>query len=431
MGKPNMTTLGQSFSARRSLPTLASLALLTFAAHADDWPAFRGPAGNGVAQEDKAPLHWGPRKNVRWKASLPGPGNSSPIVSRERAFITCAEAGGQKRNLYCFNRRNGEKLWVRTVEFPIVEPTHRSNPYCASTPVADGSNVVVWHGSAGVFCYNFDGKELWKKNLGEVRHDWGYASSPILHGGKVILNFGPGVRTFLAALDLKTGDLLWKRDEPGGLDATDKRMVGSWSTPIVVPVHGKDQILCSMPSRVIACDPETGSVLWTCAGLATEKVDVVYASPLVAGGIGVAFTGWINGPTIGFKLGGSGDATAANRLWLEKQPQRIGSGVVVDGRLFIVNAGPGTAQCIECQTGKVRWTERLEGGESWGSVVLAAGRLYVTSRRGVTTVFRPDPEKLDVLAMNDLGESSHATPAISDGQIFLRTNAHLYCIAED
>ena len=404
---------------------------MAVSAMAGDWPAFRGPDGNGVAHEDKAPLHWGPGKNVRWKVSLPGPGNSSPIVSRGRVFVTCAEDEGKKRNLYCFDRRTGEKLWVRTVEFPTLEPTHRSNPCCASTPVADGSHVVVWHGSAGVFCYGFDGTKAWEKDLGAVRHDWGYASSPILHRGKVILNFGPGSRTFLAALDLKTGGLLWKHDEPGGLDATDKRMVGSWSTPIVIKVDGRDQILCSMPTRVIACDEETGSLWWSCGGLTSEKVDLVYASPVISGGIGVAFTGWVNGPTIGFKLGGSGDVTARNRLWLEQQPQRIGSGVVVDGRLYIVNAGPGTAQCMECQTGKVRWTERLDGGESWGSLVMAAGRLYVTSRRGVTTVFRPGPEKFGLLAMNDLGESSNATPAISDGQIFLRTDQHLYCIADD
>lgn len=398
---------------------------------ADDWPAFRGPEGNGVSHEDKAPLHWGPEQNVRWKVSLPGPGNSSPIVSGGRVLITCAENEGKKRNLYCFDRRTGAKLWERTVEFPTVEPTHPSNPYCASTPVADGSRVIVWHGSAGIFCYDFDGKELWKNCLGEIRHDWGYASSPILHRGKVILNFGPGSRTFLAALALNDGKVLWKHDEPGGLDATDKRMVGSWSTPIIIKVDGKDQILCSMPTRVIACDPETGSLLWWCRGLGTEKVDMVLASPVISGEVGVAFTGWVNGPTIGFKLGGSGDVTASNRLWLEKQSQRIGSAVVVGGRLFIVNAGPGTAQCIECQTGKVLWTGRLDGGASWGSVVMAAGRLYVTSRRGVTTVFRPDPEKLDILAMNDLGEPSNATPAISDGQIFLRTDKHLYCIAEE
>jgi outer membrane protein assembly factor BamB len=361
---------------------------------------------------------------------LPGPGNSSPIVSRGRVFVTCSEDRGHKRDLFCIDRRNGKRLWTRTVEFPGDEATHRSNPWCASTPVADGSSVVVWHGSAGVFCYDFAGKELWRRDLGEVRHEWGYASSPIIHRGKVILNFGPGARTFLVALDLKNGKVLWRHDEPGGLDATDKRMVGSWSTPVVATIEGRDQILCSMPTRVIACDPATGALMWFCRGLEGEKVDLVYASPLISTDVGVAFSGWVNGPTIGFTLGGSGDVTASNRLWIENQTQRIGSGVVADGRFYIVNAGPGTAQCMECQTGKVLWTERLEGGESWGSVVLAAGRLYVTSRRGVTSVFRADPQKFELLAENDLGEPSNATPAISNGQIFLRTENHLYCVAE-
>ena len=411
--------------------TAALALLLPLTVRGGDWPQFRGPLGNGVAPADKAPLHWGPGKNVRWKALLPGPGNSSPIVSRGRVFVTCAEDQGKKRNLYCFDRRTGAQLWVRTVEYPVVEATHKSNPYCGSTPAADGARVVVWHGSAGVFCYNFDGKELWKRDLGEVRNEWGYGSSPILHRGRVILNFGPGDRAFLAALNLKTGKLLWKFDEPGGPTTVLKGNIGSWSTPIVAKVAGKDQILCSMLTRVVACDPKTGAGLWFLEGLAEEKVDLIYASPVISGEIGVAFTGWANGPTIGFKLGGAGDVTASNRLWQERQSQRIGSGVVVDGHVFIVNAGPGTAQCMECQTGKVRWTERLDGGESWGSVVMAAGRLYVTSRRGVTTVFRPDPRKFELLATNDLGEPSNATPAISDGQIFLRTDGHLYCIAEN
>ena len=252
-----------------------------------------------------------------------------------------------------------------------------------------------------------------------------------LYKGKVILNFGPGAQTFLAALDLKTGKLLWKREEPGGLDTTDKRMVGSWSTPIIISVNRKDQILCSMPTRVIACQPDTGKLLWFCEGLSGPKSDLVYASPLSFEGIGVAFTGWVNGPTIGFKLGGSGNVTASNRLWLENQPQRIGSGVVVDGRAYIVNAGPGTAQCIDCRSGKVLWSERIEGGESWSSLIFAGGRLYSTSRRGVTTVLNANPEKFEFLAANNLGEASNATPAISDGEIFLRTDAHLYCIADN
>src|SRR5258708_12527270 len=179
-----------------------------------------------------------------------------------------------------------------------------------------------------------------------------------------------------------------------------------------------------MLTQVVACDPKTGARLWFVEGLAEEKVDLIYASPVVSAGIGVAFTGWGNGPTIGFTLGGAGDVTASNRLWLERQPQRIGSGVVVDGLVFIVNAGPGTAQCMECQTGKIRWTERLDGGESWGSVVMAAGRLYVTSRRGVTTVFRPDPEKFELLPMNDLAPPPTPPPPISPRHIFPPTHPH-------
>src|ERR1041385_4031389 len=329
--------LALNMNRRILFQTAAALGLLlSLAVQAADWPQFRGPSGNGVSPEEKAPLHWGPGKNVRWKAALPGPGNSSPIVSRGRVFVTCPEDSGRKRNLYCFDRGTGKQLWMQTVEFPMVEPTYPSNPYCGSTPVADGARVVVWHGSAGVFFYDFDGKELWKTDLGEVRNEYGYGSSPILHGGKVILNFGPGERAFLTALDLKTGKLLWKYDEPGGPKTVLKGNWGSWSTPIVAKVGGQDQILCSMLTHVVACDPKTGARLWFVEGLAEEKTDLVYPSPVVSDGIGVAFTGSSGGPTIGFKLGGTGDVTGSNRLWREHQPQRISSGVVVNGFVFIV-----------------------------------------------------------------------------------------------
>jgi outer membrane protein assembly factor BamB len=352
---------------KHAMPLLltAFVLLLPLAVRAGDWPAFRGPLGNGVAQEDNAPLHWGPGKNVLWKATLPALGNSSPIVSHGCVFITCAEHEGKKRNLYCFDRRTGKELWVRTAEFPTVEPTHQSNPYCGSTPVADGARVVVWHGSAGVFCYNFDGKELWKTDLGKVRNEWGYGSSPILHRGKVILNFGPGDRAFLAALDLKTGKLLWKFDEPGGPKTLLKGNWGSWCTPIVAKVGGKDQILCSMLTQVVACDPKTGARLWFCEGLAEPLADLVYPSPVVSGEIGVAFSGWANGPTFGFKLGGSGDVTASNRLWLVKQTQRVGSGVVVNGTCSSSTPDRGLLNA---------WSVRLEkSGGSSGSKAEKAG----------------------------------------------------------
>lgn len=399
---------------------------------AGDWPGFRGPNGDGTAPQESAPTEWGPEKNIRWKKELPGPGNSSPIVSGGHVFLATAEDGGKKRHLICFDRKTGEQVWVKTIEYDKAERTHETNPPCASTPVTDGERIVVWHGSPGIFCYDMAGKLLWEQKLGDVEHIWGFGSSPILHRGAVILNYGPGRESYITALDLKSGEVLWKVDEPGGVGPDDKKLAGSWSTPIVATVAGKEQIISSMPTRVVAYDPENkGAILWSCGGMSSERGDLSYASPVVTGDVLVALGGY-QGPAIGLKLGGSGDITETNRLWreAEKQPQRIGSGVVVDGKLYIANAGPGTAQCIECATGKTLWTERLNAGDHWGSCVLADGKIYVTGQKGVTTVFRPNPEKFELIAENDLGEPSNATPAISDGEIFLRTNKHIYCVSE-
>ncbi|MGE3317625.1 MAG: PQQ-binding-like beta-propeller repeat protein [Planctomycetaceae bacterium] len=400
--------------------------------HAGDWPGFRGPDGNGIAPGESVPSEWGPEKNIRWKKPLPGPGNSSPIVSGGHVYLATAEDKGKKRHLICFDRATGDRVWVKTVEYDQAELSHETNPPCASTPVTDGERIVVWHGSPGIFCYDTQGKLLWERKLGNVEHIWGFGSSPILHRGAVIINYGPGVKSFVAALDLESGEVLWTVDEPGGVGPDDKKLAGSWSTPIVATVAGKEQIICSMPTRVVAYDPQNkGAILWSCGGMSSERGDLSYASPVISGDLLVALGGY-QGPAIGLKLGGSGDITETNRIWreAEKQPQRIGSGVVVDGKLFIANAGPGTAQCIDCATGKTLWTERLNAGDHWGSCVLVDGKIYVTGQKGVTTVFRPNPEKFELVAENDLGESSNATPAISAGEIFLRTDNNIYCVSE-
>src|SRR5690606_26331834 len=148
---------------------------------AEDWPAFRGPNGDGTADASGLPVEWGPDRNIKWKVPLPEPANSSPIVSNGRVFVTYAEDRGQQRHLVCFDRQTGEQLWKASVPFANVEETHETNPYCGSTPVADGERVVVWHGSAGMHCYDFDGNPLWSQDLGEFHHMWGYGSSPIIH----------------------------------------------------------------------------------------------------------------------------------------------------------------------------------------------------------------------------------------------------------
>ena len=407
--------------------TLTFLLRSPATSRAADWPQFRGPDRNGISADTRLPLTWSAEKNIKWKAPLPEAGNSSPVVSGDQVFVTCAEDGqGLKRSLYCFNKADGKQLWVKTVDYLVKEPTHARNPYCGSTPAADAAHVVVWHGSAGVRCYDHGGKELWSRDLGTFRHIWGYASSPVLYRDSVLLNCGPGVNSFVIALSLTDGHTLWKTDEPDGADDHNAKgdWVGSWATPIIAKVNGKDQVLVPQSRHVNAYDPKTGKVLWTCGG--TGNLD--YADIMLGDGIAVAASGY-TAPAIGFRLGGAGDVTTANQLWrVEKNPQRVGSGVVLGKHLYMVNE-PGFS-CIELLTGREVWKERPAGQTFWASVVSAGDRLYVTSQQGVTYVFAADPAQFRLLATNDIGEGSNSTIAVSDRLIFLRTFKGLYCIDE-
>ena len=237
---------------------------------AEDWPAFRGPRGNGTSLEKKVPLKWSPTENIIWKVALPAPGNSSPIVSNGRVVLSPAQkmkdANGASTAL---TAQNGRELWKRTVNFDKVMPTHKTNNYCGSTPVADGKRVVVWHASAGLFCYDFAGKELWNRNLGEFEHIWGYGASPILHKGKIILHCGPGKRVFMTAIDLENGKTIWETEEPvegNGQRNNERKYMGSWSTPIITKKNGQHLIICSMSLRVNAYDPQTGKIIWELSG---------------------------------------------------------------------------------------------------------------------------------------------------------------------
>ena len=406
--------------------------LFNVAISAADWPSFRGPLGNGLSSETTVPLEWSSEKNVKWKVSLPQPSNGSPIVSNGCVFVTTAEdAKGRERSLYCFDCKTGEKNWVKTVSYATDEPTHATNPHGSSTPAADGKSIVVWHGSAGLYCYDFTGRELWKRELGDFVHMWGSGTSPVIYQDRVILHSGPGKRVIVAAFDLAQGKTLWEHEEPlagNGEYRPDKGYLGSWSTPLIAKIEGQDQILCALPTRVVSFDPAEGKIVWTCDGLRGPKGDLSYSSPVISANVCVCVGGF-NGPSLGFKLGGSGNITEQQRLWrAENNPQNIGSGVVIEGSFYRPNAGPGTIDCLDPLTGKVKWTERAT--TFWGSMVYAAGRCYVTGQDGTTYVFKPSPEKFELLAKNALGEGSNATPAISNGEIFLRTHKTLYCIAE-
>jgi outer membrane protein assembly factor BamB len=401
---------------------------------AEDWPQFRGPRGNGIASEKNVPTTWSKDENVLWRVDLPSPGNSSPIVSRGRVFVTISSKDGKSRGLRCYDCDGGELLWEKSVDFDGRDITHGQSCFCPTTPACDGSRVVVWHSSAGMYCYDYEGQELWKADLGPFLHIWGYGASPILYEDLVINNCGPGERTFLVALNKYTGDKVWQTDEPGGhsgegeQQGQGRKWIGSWSTPVLARVADKDQVVVSYPHHVKAYDPRTGEVLWQCEGLS----DLVYTTALVGDGVGVAMSGF-HGPAMGFKLGGSGNVTESNRLWrvAQRMPQRIGSGVIVGGDLFMANE-QGVVQCIDVMTGKDKWPEQRLNAEGalWASLVLADGKLYVTTKRGETAVFAANPEKFEPIATNAVGEPSDSTIAVSDGRIYLRTHRGLWCIGE-
>ncbi|MDA0807204.1 MAG: PQQ-binding-like beta-propeller repeat protein [Planctomycetota bacterium] len=399
-------------------------------ASAGDWPAFRGPVGLGVTSDTDFLTSWSEDENIRWKIKLPNRGNESPVVASGLVFATSATEDGSERRLHCFDRTDGSEKWTREVSFKAGEETHQTNPFGAATPAVSGNKVVVWHGSAGLFCYDLAGEQLWSAQPGAVTHIWGYGSSPVIHDGKVLLNFGPGVAQAIVAYDLETGDEVWRHKEPGGTDDRGGRMAGSWSTPVIAEVGGESQIICSLPTRVVSLNPKDGSVVWSCDGLVGKNGDLVYTSPLISKGVGVAMGGY-TGPAIGFRLDGKGDVTTTHRLWHDdsKQPQRISSGVIVGDHIFMANAGPGTLQCLDLTTGKEVWKDRGPGANHWGQMCFADGRLYVTNQKSQTVVFAPNAEKYEQLAVNSLDGSSNSTPAFSDGEIFLRTSTSLYCVS--
>lgn len=400
-----------------------AVALATTVLSAADWLQWRGPLGTGQSVEKTAPLTWSKTEHIKWQTPLDGPGNSSPIVVGQKVFLTLAPAKSNLRGLRCYDRGTGRLLWKQEVEYAEEEPTHNTNPFCSSSPTSDGQRVVAWLGSPGVYCYDLDGKLFWHTDLGKVEHIWGFGGSPLIFENLVILNYGPGLNAFTIALDKHTGREVWRREFPGQKSDKIGDYRGGWSTPVVHRENDRDVLLLSLPNKLWAVAPRSGQDIWSCGGLG----DLAYTSPLVAGDTIIAMSGY-GGPALAVKSGGSGDVTETHRLWhhvMPKPPQRVGSGVVVDGQIYIHNEP--YASCIDAQTGEQKWQQRL-AQRSWCSMAYVAGRLYVSNEAGTTYVLEPSPSECKILAENKLDETTRASPAYSDGQIFIRTYENLYCV---
>ena len=413
--------------------SLIGVFALTFTAvRGEEWPSWRGPTGQGFSQEQGVPVTWSDSENIKWKVPLENPGNSTPVIWGDKIFLTQAIKGGAQRSLLCFARADGKLLWQKDVEYTEKERNWNETWYCNASPALDGERAIVSFGSAGMYCYDFEGKEQWKRtDLGKWEHAFGNGASPILYGETAILWCGPNDgkgRNFLIAVNKKTGETVWEEEQS----------YGSWSTPLITKVGERDQMILAYAKDgkgatedkngyLYGFDPKTGKELWKCQRLNSY----CYTSPLVSEGVAVMMAGY-GGSALAVKLGGEGDITA-DRLWRHpKATQRVGSGIALNGHVYMVDEN-GVPHCYDLQTGEDHWKVDKRpgsGASTWGSMVHADGRLYVLMRNGETLVFAASPT-YQLLTVNKLaGESTNSSLAISNKQIFLRTFKHLYCIEE-
>ena len=432
---------------RTPIALSAFLALIS-SALAGNWPAWRGPNADGTTPETDLPLKFSATEGVKWKVALPEAGNSSPIVWDGKIFLT--QAVGTKRTLMCLDRKDGKTLWQAGPEWTGEDVTHKTNPYCSPSPATDGERVIAWFGSAGLWCWSLDGKEQWHIDLGAQKHIWGYAASPVLHGDLCILNFGPGDRSFIVAVNKRTGKEVWRfavpapevKEGSGG----EKGFTGSWNTGRIVADGSSEEFIISLPGALFSLDPKTGKELWHCNGLNA----LAYAEPIVgqiikqfpAGAnvtemqipVFAAFGGY-SGLSIGVQSRGSGNITEKNRLWQEKKnPQRIGSNVAREGIAWLTGE-PGVIQCISIATGKDLWKERMQTpagrANTWSSLVRSGDRIYAVTQNSDVVVFKASTDKYEQLAVNSMGDGlTNSSLAVSDGQLFLRTHKHLWCIGK-
>ena len=283
------------------------------AVRAEDWPRWRGPDGNAVSQQTNLPIHWSPTQNIRWSTEIPGQGFSSPIVWGDRIFLTSAFDGGARRAVHCLDGARGKILWSREIRDKNPEHASAMTGHAAATPVTDGERVIAFFGNAGAVCYDMAGKQLWHRKLGEFESELGLATSPVIYRDRVIHvcdhdgdRFG-SFDSFLVALDVKNGAVVWKTERRG--------LYRSWSTPILVPgAGGKQELVVNAQDELRAYDPNTGKQLWQVAGM----TGWVAPSPVFGDGLIFATSGK-DGPTLAVRPGGRGDATASRVIW--KQPR--------------------------------------------------------------------------------------------------------------
>ena len=422
--------------------------------HAENWPQWRGPAGAGVSPDQGLPVKWSSAENIAWKAPLRGLGISSPIVWGDRVFVTAqigatalrpgnhprlvqsddaASAGERPLGgarpaaadekiaflISAFNRLDGRPLWEYQLDavgpFPAV---HEKRNLATPSPVTDGERVYAWFSNGQLIALDMNGKPVWTRRLGQEYSvfdlNWGHSSSPALHQDRLILLCFQDSSSYLLALDKRSGKELWRMEREKGLK--------SYSTPLLIDTPRGPELIVNSSERVEAYNPVTGKQLWQY----DEPNRFPIPMPVYSDGVLYLSRGYRSGPYMALRAGGSGDVSKSQLVWrVPTGAPYVSSLVYYDGLVYMASE-LGIVTCIDAKTGEHVWRERL-GGFYSASPVAADGKIYLVGETGETLVLRAG-RKPEVLARNALGEQCLASPAISNGTLFIRTDRNLVAI---
>jgi outer membrane protein assembly factor BamB len=444
---------------RHVVYTLIVALVPTVGVRADDWPHWRGPKGTGVSAETGLPTRWSATENIAWKVPLAGLGVSTPVVSGDRIFVTSQTGAGARQPgrhptlvqgpdpvasgerplgsarpaagdpgdrrvtfvVEAFARAGGRRLWeYRLAADGPLPGVHDKHNLASPSPVTDGTLVYAWFGTGQIVALDREGRPVWQRRLGKeygpFEINWGHGSSPTLYGDTIILLCDHSPASYLLALDKRTGKERWKVDRGRGLS--------SYSTPLVIDVPSGPELIVNSSTRVDAYDPRTGQFLWHTG----DSNRFPIPTPVFHDGLLYMSRGYRSGPYMAIRPGGRGDVSASHVLWTVPTGAPYISSLVFDRGLLYMAGGEGIVTAVDAATGKRVWQERV-GGIYTASPVAADGKIYLLSETGETVVLKSGTAP-EVMARNNLGERTVASLAISGGQLFIRTDEHLYCIGK-
>jgi outer membrane protein assembly factor BamB len=414
------------------MKTTLRVSLLCFALAstlgAESWPQWRGPNLNGVSGETNLPVRWSKTENIAWKLALPPLSGSTPIVWENRIFLSIAD----KEDLYlwCVDRRDGSVLWKRLLGGGNMK-TRKEN-MSSPSPVTDGRHVWIITGTGILKAFDMTGNEVWSRDIpadyGPFGLNFGYASSPLLLEGSLYVQVIHGMNTrqssYLLRIEAASGKTVWRVDRPSPARDESK---DAYTTPTVARHAAGVEIVTSGADVVTGYDPDTGRELWRVLGLNPDDDNGyrIVASPVAIGDLIIAPSR--QRPLLALRSGGRGDISTSHVMWSFAKGPDVPT-PVSDGTYLYVVADNGVLTCLDVKSGKEVYRQRMRSSTYSGSPVLADGKIYVTNEDGVTIVVRAGPV-FEVLAENNLDDYTLSSPAVSNGQIFIRTNEFLYAIA--